>query len=177
MAYTCDTWNGAKADLEHWRTAPLADLIRHIVEKYHREARVEMARLETQAAEAALQESAACPELRVILDEVERFCGELRAHFRQEERAVFPALLQVQEGGGVPAVLRDPMRLLQDEHVSAAGLMDRIHQLTEGFQPSAEARAVQRKLFTTFQLLAESLSQHIYLENQVLFMRVLHNQA
>ena len=77
----------------------------------------------------------------------------------------------------MPAVLRDPMRLLQDEHVSAAGLMDRIHQLTEGFQPSAEARAVQRKLFTTFQLLAESLSQHIYLENQVLFKRVLHNQA
>ena len=177
MAYACDTWTGAKADLEHWQTAPLGDLIRHIVEKYHREARVEMARLETQAAEAALMESAACPGLPVILDEVERFCGELRAHFKQEERAVFPALLQLQEGGVVPAVLRDPMRLLQDEHASAAGLMDRIHQLTEGFQASAEARAVQRKLFTTFQLLAESLSQHIYLENQVLFKRVLHNQA
>jgi len=177
MAYACDTWTGAKADLDHWQTAPLGDLIHHIVEKYHREARVEMARLETQAAEAALMEGAAAPELRVILDEVERFCGELRAHFKQEERAIFPALLQVQEGGGTPPVLRDPLRLLQEEHVSAAGLMERIHQLTEGFQPAAEARAVQRKLFTTFQLLAESLSQHIYLENQVLFRRVLHNQA
>jgi len=177
MAYACDTWTGAKADLDHWRNAPLGELIRHIVEKYHRDARVEMARLETQAAEAALMEGAACPELQVILDEVERFCGELRAHFKQEERAVFPALLQLQDGGAVPAVLRDPMRLLQEEHVSAAGLMDRIHQLTEGFQPASEARAVQRKLFTTFQLLAESLSQHIYLENQVLFKRVLHNQA
>jgi regulator of cell morphogenesis and NO signaling len=177
MAYACDTWTGAKADLDHWRDAPLGELIHHIVEKYHREARVEMARLETQAAEAALLESAAHPELRVILDEVDRFCGELRAHFKQEERTVFPALLAVRDGGGTPAALRDPLRLLQEEHAFAAGLMQRIHQLTEGFLPAQGAGAVQRKLFATFQLLAESLSQHIYLENQVLFKRVLHNQA
>jgi len=177
MAYACDTWTGTPAELDHWRDAPLGELVHHILDQYHREARIEMARLETQAAEAALMESGACPELLVILDEVERFCAELRAHFRQEERVIFPALLQVEEGSGVPPVLRDPLRLLQEEHAAAAGLMQRIHELTEGFLPSQAAGAVQRKLFTTFQLLAQSLGQHIYLENQVLFKRVLHNRA
>jgi len=179
MALANESWTGDLAELEHCKQAPLAELIRHIVEKYHREARVELARLETQVEEAALLEGGAFPELMVIRDEVERFCAELRAHFKQEERVVFPALLELGEGrtAAVPATLRDPLRLLQDEHASAAGLLKRIHQLTEGFNPPAGARAGQRKLFQSFQLLTDSLTRHIYLENQVLFKQVLHNQA
>jgi regulator of cell morphogenesis and NO signaling len=173
-----ETWSGDLAELDQCKTASLAELVRYLVEKYHREARIEMARLETQAEEAALLEGQAFPELLVIRAEVERFCLELRAHLKYEERVVFPSLLTLGEGrdGQVPSAVRDPLRLLQDEHVSAAGLLQGIHRLTEGFQPPAGARAIQRKLFQSFQLLAASLDRHIYLENQVLFKRVLHNQ-
>ena len=177
MAAAFETWAGDPAELDQCRTASVAELVSHIMEQYHREARVEMARLETQAAEAALLEGLACPELMVVRDEVERFCQELRAHLKQEEQVVFPALLAFdRDGGPVPAALRDPLLLLRDEHASAAGLMQRIQRLTEGFNPPQGARAVQRKLFRSFHLLADSLERHIYLENQVLFKRVLHNQ-
>jgi regulator of cell morphogenesis and NO signaling len=178
MTQAFGTWTGDAAELAECREMSLAGLVRHIVERYHREARVEMARLETQAEEAALLEGGAFPELLVIRDEVERFCAELRAHFRQEERTVFPALLELGEdrSGPVPAAIRNPLGMLQDEHVSAAGLLQRIHRLTEGFAPPQGARAVQRKLFQSFQVLAASLDRHIHLENQVLFRRVLHNQ-
>jgi len=179
MVETLTLWAGDRAELERCETAPLGELVRHIMEKYHREARVELARLETQAEEAALMEGRKFPELLVIRDEVERLCAELRSHFRQEERVVFPALLELGEGraGVVPAAIQDPLALLQDEHASAAGLLERIHRLTEGFQPPPAARAVQRKLYQSFAVLADSLERHIYLENQVLFKRVLHHQG
>ena len=179
MARGPETWTGEKAELDRCREAPLADLVRHIVDTYHRDGRVELARMETQAEEAALLEGRACPQLVQVRDEVERFCAQLRAHFRHEERTVFPALMELADADGapVPEVLRDPLRLLHDEHESADGLLQRIHQLTEGFQAPPGAQAAQRSLFETFQRLADSLRRHIYLENQVLFKRVLHHRT
>lgn len=166
-----EQWTGDKSELEAWNTAPLADLVKHIVERYHREGRVEMARLEAQAEEAVLMEGRNHPVLLEIRDEVERFCTELRAHFRQEERVIFPAILEQAEGGR-PALPLEPVKLLEDEHVAAAGLLTRIRALTEGFQPPEGARAVQRKLYETLQILAHSLGRHIYLENNILFKRI-----
>ena len=176
MARDFETWAGEQAELDRCKEIPLGDLIRHIVEQYHREARIEMARLETLVEETVLLEGADFPELLPIRAEVERFCGELRAHMKHEERVVFPALLELEEAatGQIPASVRDPLRLLEDEHASAAGLTERIRQLTEGFHPPQGARGLQRKLYQAFQLLADSLVRHIYLENQVLFKRVLH---
>jgi len=171
MIQDLDVWTGEQAELDQWKDAAPAELIRYLVEKYHREGRIALARLETQVEEAALLEGTAFPELLVIRDEVESFCTELRAHFRQEERLVFPALLDLAEGrvSQVSPEILDPIRLLKGEHDAAAGLLDRIHRLTEGFHPPESARATQRRLFQTFQALAESLYRHIYLENHFLF--------
>ena len=179
MARDFDTWAGDQAELDRCKEIPLGELIRHIVEQYHREARVEMARLETLVEETVLLEGRDFPELLVIRAEVEQFCVELRTHMKHEERVVFPALLELATGasGQVPNSVRDPLMMLQEEHASAAGLTERICQLTEGFNPPQGARALQRKLYQAFQLLADSLHRHIYLENRVLFKRVLHNQA
>lgn len=173
MIQELDVWTGDKAELDGWKAAPLRELVRHIVDRYHREARIEMARLESQVEEAVLLEGKAFPALVEIRDEVERFCLELRAHLKMEERNLFPALLDLAEGRTpeLPAEALEPMRLLQDEHDAAAGLLIRIRALTEGFNPPEGARAIQRRLFDTFLILSDSLFRHIYLENQVLFKR------
>ena len=179
MAKDFETWNGEPAELDRCKTIPLADLIRHIVEQYHREARIEMARLETLVEETVLMDGRDFPELLPIRVEVEKFCTELRAHMKHEEREVFPALLAMDAGdtAQVPNSVRDPLALLQDEHASTAGLTERIRRLTEGFNPPQGARGLQRRLYQAFQLLADSLQRHIYLENRVLFKRVLHQQG
>lgn len=177
MARDPEIWTGDKAELYRCQDAPLKELVKYIVERYHQEAKVEMARLEALAEEAALLAGSAAPALVAIRTEVERFGAELRGHLRQEERSVFPALLQMEEGSPVPAILRDPLRLLEDEHAAAAGLLKRIHELSQGFTVPEAAHEAHRRLFVTFQNLAESLRRHIYLENQVLFKRVLHNPA
>ncbi len=169
-----EVWSGDKAELDGWREASTGDLIRHIVGRYHREARIEMARLESQVDEAVLLEGKNFPVLLQIRGEVDRLCEELRAHLAMEERSLFPAILDLEEGR-IPSLSAEflvPAQLLEDEHSAAAGLLQRIRALTEGFQPPEGARAVQRRLFESFQLLADSLYRHIYLENQILFKRV-----
>ena len=47
-------WTHGQHAIDAWKSAPLPDLITHIVEHYHLEARVEMARLENLAEEAVL---------------------------------------------------------------------------------------------------------------------------
>lgn len=169
-----EVWARDKAELDGWATASTADLIHHIVGRYHREARVEMARMESQVDEAVLLEGANFPVLLEIRDEVDRLCKELRNHLAIEERSLFPAMLSAAEGRGPELTVEalDPMRLLEEEHDAAAGLLKRLRVLTEGFNPPEGARAVQRKLFETLQILADSLYRHIYLENQILFKRM-----
>lgn len=169
-----EVWTGDKGELDLWREASTSDLIRHIVGRYHREARMEMARLESQVDEAVLLEGKAFPVLLEIRTEVDRLCEELRAHLSMEERSLFPAILE-QEAGGVPNLAPEylvPTKLLEDEHQAAAGLLKRIRLLTEGFNPPEGSRGVQRRLFESFQILADSLYRHIYLENQILFKRL-----
>lgn len=169
-----EVWAADKAELDKWKAASTVDLIHHIVGHYHREARVEMARLESQADEAVLMEGANHPVLMEIRDEVDRLCIELRNHLAVEERMLFPALLDIAEGRApsIPVETLEPMRLLEDEHEAAAGLLKRLRVLTEGFNPPENARAAQRKFFDTLQTLANSLYRHVYLENQVLFQRL-----
>lgn len=169
-----EIWAGDKEELDAWKAASTAELIHHIVGRYHREARMEMARLESQVDEAVLLEGKNFPVLLEIQKEVNRLCEELRAHMAAEERTLFPAFLDL-EAGRAPSISEEfliPAKLLEDEHEAAAGLLKRIRALTEGFTPPEGARAVQRKLYESFQILADSLYRHIYLENQVLFKRM-----
>lgn len=174
MSHEPEGWAAQRVELDAWKGAPLDDLVQHIVDRYHREARVEMARLETQVEEAALMEGRRHPVLLELRDEVARFCADLRAHLHAEERMLFPALLDLAHGKPpkVDADLLEPLKLLEDEHGAVEGLFKRMRALTDGFIPPADARASQRKLFETLQALSDSLYRHIYLENQVLFARV-----
>ena len=163
-----------KAELDAWQQSSIEDLIRHILEDYHRETRHGMAELESLSEAAASQEGHVFPVLIAIRDEVDLFCTEMRAHLKEKEVTLFPAILAKVQGREVQVQeeLLDPLELFQDEHDAAAGLLVRIRKLTEGFHPPENAVPLQRKLYAACQVLAHSLVRHIYLENQILFRRV-----
>ena len=170
-----ENWNLQRQELDAWKEASLSDLVRHIMERYHRETRFGMAHLETLAEEAALMEGYRVPLFTAIRDEVDLFCTEMRAHLKLEEASLFPAILAREQGREVdPATeLVEPVEIFEDEHEAAEGLLKRIWTLTGGFKPPEDALAIQRELYQACQILAESLVAHIYLENEVLFKRIL----
>ncbi len=167
-------WDQAKAELDAWKEAPLTDLIWHILKRYHWETRHGMAELENLAEEAASMEGHRFPVLLAIRDEVDLFCTEMRAHLKMEEVTLFPAILAKDQGRevDVQAELLDPIELFEDEHNASAGLLKRIHTLTNGFVPPPEATPIQTSLYKACEDLADSLYKHIYLENEVLFKRM-----
>ncbi|MCE1229320.1 MAG: hemerythrin domain-containing protein, partial [Firmicutes bacterium] len=128
-------------------------------------------------AEAALFDGWRAPELLTVRDEVDLFCTEMRMHLKLEEATLFPAILAKIEGRPVDDVheLKEPLDLFEDEHDAAAGLLKRIHRLTEGYRPPPGAPDLQRRLYAACEGLAESLRGHIYLEGQVLFKRLSEN--
>jgi iron-sulfur cluster repair protein YtfE (RIC family) len=152
----------------------MADLVHHIVQRYHLEARVEIARLESFIAEAILLEGRDHQVLQELQAEIAHLGEAMRAHLALEEREVFPCILAV-AAGRHPAdgaeQLERMKRMLEDEHEAEAGMFRRIRTLNMDFTPSPQAQGVQDKLLASLKCLAESLQRHIFLENKILFRR------
>jgi regulator of cell morphogenesis and NO signaling len=157
---------------EAWKAAPIAELIRHIVERYHLETRVEMARLESIAEGAVLLDGQHSPLLLEIRAEVNRLGTEMRAHLSYEERETFPAILASQAAGRPLALLEPMKQTLLDEHEAEAALVRRLRTLAEGLSLLQDPRGANAKLQSSLKNLAENLQQHLFLENQILFPRV-----
>ncbi len=174
MAMDQEGWIRTRAELDAWKDASVEDLVRHLMERYHREARAGMAELEALAEEAALFEGWRTPLLLAIRDEVALFCTELRLHLRDEESTLFPAVLARAQGREVDLAheIKEPLELFEDEHAAAEGLLTRIRTLTDGFEAPPEASGRHRSLCAACQRLAASLVAHIYLENEILFARL-----
>lgn len=174
MIHDPEKWNREREELDVWKAASVQDLVMHIMERYHRETRLGMAELECYAEEAALAHGHQIPLFIAIRDEVDLFCTEMRAHLKMEEATLFPAILAREQGRevDVQGELMDPLELFEDEHAAAAGLLKRIWGLTSGFKVPDGAPAVQKHLYQACQTLAESLIRHIYLENEILFKRI-----
>lgn len=163
-----------KEEREAWKTAPLSDLVHHIVERYHLEARVEIARLETHAEEAVLRAGKDNPTFVAVRDQVTRLGAEMRAHLTLEEREVFPAILDLAAGRpttATPEFLEPLKQMLMDEHDAEAGMFRQIRTLIHESTPPEGALPVHEKLYASLSVLAESLQRHIFLENQILFRR------
>jgi regulator of cell morphogenesis and NO signaling len=168
-------WTQGNQEIEAWKGAPTPDLISHIIQRYHLEARVGMARMENLAEEAVLLEGPDHPGLVPVRDEILRFCTAFRAHMTLEEHSLFPALLDPSrsQAAGVGSQLMPPLvKLLEDEHQAETGLFVRLRTLSAAALPSAGARNLQARLQHTFKALEKSLQSHIFLETQVLFRRV-----
>lgn len=151
-----------------WDEQPIADLIAHIVSRYHESLRVELPRLFAMArkVERVHGDKRACPRgLEALLAGMS--C-ELIEHLTKEEHVLFPMIL-----GGAGALASAPIRVMLREHEEAGECLARIRALTRDFTPPDEACATWRALYLGLAELEVELMDHIHLENNVLFPRVL----
>ncbi len=159
----------ASEDVARWESAPLPELVKHLVACYHTPTRLELARIERILKEALDFHGDAHPELQQLQSHFQCLCADLRDHFHHEETVLFPTLL------GAPG--RDPLpprlELMMEEHAAASELMDNLRILTTDYTVPKEGPAPLRDLYGALAALEDSLHRHIYLENHVLFTRAL----
>jgi regulator of cell morphogenesis and NO signaling len=155
---------------ERWDTAPLGDVIDHILAAYHRPLSEELRRLEMMAAKVFSVHGDKDPErLRELVDVYMGLEDELIHHMAKEEQILFPMIR-----GGQGALADGPVSVMLHEHDDAGAALQRLRELTDGYQPPAEACTTWRALYHGLAALEADMHQHIHLENNILFPRALN---
>lgn len=162
-----------------WATAPLGELIDHILERYHASLKTELPRLEQMATKVADVHGARYPEmLPLVLNHVRALGTELLEHMAKEEAVLFPAVRWLEmERAERPdtsaAGLMAPIRVMEHEHEQAGRILAELREVTREYEAPPDACNTFRGLFHGLAELEGDLHAHINLENNVLFPRVL----
>ena len=139
-------------------------LIQHILERYHQVHRREMPELHELAlrVERVHADHPAAP--KGLSDLLARMHGELESHMQKEEQILFPLML----AGGNPMIVH-PIGVMRHEHDSHGEELEALARLTGDPTVPAEACNSWRALYAGLAKLSEDLTEHIHIENNILF--------
>jgi regulator of cell morphogenesis and NO signaling len=170
---------------ENWKTAPLHDLTRHILEKHHRYVRE------------------AIPRIRALLEKVEQEHGthhseiagiealflhvgrEMIMHMQKEEQILFPYIEALEQAVKTNSSLevpffqtvRNPIHAMMKEHDAAGDLVKQIRAASSGYAAPSDACPSYRTLYRDLGEFEADLHQHVHLENNLLFPRAAEMEA
>lgn len=122
------------------------------------------------------------PQYATICQHVANLEEEILPHLRHEEEVIFPYLRQVAHAyqakdsfaGLLVKTLRKPIaRIIDTEHEILAHTLYTFRELTDGYTPPAGACTSHRVILSRLKELDHDLVQHIYLENDILFPRII----
>lgn len=158
--------SGATPD--DWREVPEAELIAHILARYHQRHRQQLPELIRLARRVEQVHGArsSCPN--GLADHLQAMQQELEGHMLKEEQVLFPLL---QQGMGQHAA--PPVRVLRLEHDQHGEALETLLALTNNINPPDDACNTWRALYRGLAEFRDDLMQHIHLENNVLFIKAL----
>ena len=150
-------------------------LTRHIVGTHHDYVRHAAPAIVAHARKLASAHGASRAELVEVADLFETVAEELLSHQKKEEQVLFPAIEALATGrADVPfATLAAPIRRMEADHDEAIETMRQIRLLTGDYLLPAHACTTYRVCFRELEAFEKDLTQHIDLENRVLFPKAL----
>jgi regulator of cell morphogenesis and NO signaling len=171
---------GSPAANGDWTTAPLNELIGHIVTTHHSYLRRELPAIQARLDKVfRVYNQRYGPTLIGLPEVFAAFREELDMHMRKEEMILFPTIAvfetAVNSGQPLPATafgsVSNPIHMMEDEHESAGQALAKIHEITRDFEVPDYACVTYRALMSGLEELERDLHMHIHLENNVLFPR------
>lgn len=164
---------------EAWALRNLAELQKYIVDAHHRFTRDSLDTLLKLSSKVAGVHGKNHPETVRVAALVNEMNGDLIPHMSKEEQVLFPyieALENAAAGGYEPptpffGTVKNPIRMMMNEHESVAETLVEIRKTTSNFQLPPDACVSYRALYERLADLERDLHRHIHLENNVLFPR------
>jgi regulator of cell morphogenesis and NO signaling len=156
--------SAAPEDTTDWTTAPVDQLIDHIVEKHHVYLKTNLPRIAEKIAKVMAAHGDKVPAIAQVFAAMHE---ELDAHLVKEEMILFPMIRTTGRGA------IGPIRVMLAEHDSAGDALAALRSLTGGYVAPEGACNTWRSLYFEMAELERDLHRHIHLENNVLFPRVL----
>ena len=161
-----------------WQTAPLSDLIDHIVLTHHTFTRDQLALIQELAAKVERRHGTAHPEVHEVKEALAIIGAELTHHFFCEENVLFPHIKQLDQKQTSVAhpmfgTMQQPVTQMMKEHDQAGDELRALREITHHYQPPDDACTTYRALYRAMEDLERDLHRHIHLENNILFPRAL----
>ncbi|AOY86706.1 iron-sulfur cluster repair di-iron protein [Marinobacter salinus] len=142
-------------------------LIEHILERYHdihREELPELIRL-AKRVERVHGSHLKCPSgLADLLTDV---LAELENHMAKEEQILFPMITR-----GINGMAVAPVAVMREEHDNHGAYLEKIESITNDMTLPEAACNTWKALYLGLETFRDDLTQHIHLENNVLFNRI-----
>jgi len=166
-------------DRHDWHSAPMRDLIHHIINAHHSFLEVQLPLLDSMIARSAgihSKDDATYSHLRQVF---QQFRNEIERHNKREEMVLFPAIIALERA--TEANYRGPKKSfgfatetidsMEGEHESIHELLSEIRRITNEYQPASSARGTDRSLFHDLRDFEANMRRHFHLENNILFPR------
>ncbi|MDF2177425.1 iron-sulfur cluster repair protein YtfE [Aliiglaciecola sp. CAU 1673] len=146
-----------------WSQQPVADLVQHILDRFHDKHRRQMPELIrlAQRVETVHQASPDCPS--GLAEHLTLMLDELESHMLKEEQILFPMLIN----GMYP---QGPINVMLEDHLEHGQALEKMVMLAHHFILPEGACNSWRALYAGVQELKEDLMEHIHLENHILFV-------
>ncbi len=151
-------------DRDDWSNASSAELIDHILVRFHARHRIQLPELIRLArrVEQVHGDRPECPN--GLADHLADMFQELESHMLKEEQILFPMLIR-----GQNAMAGGPISVMRFEHDQHGEALDEVIRLTNDITPPAGACNTWQALYRGLEELRQDLMQHIHLENNILF--------
>lgn len=147
--------------------ADTAELIDHILERYHQTHRRQLPELIQLSRRVEQVHAGKAGVPAGLADILQQALGELEVHMRKEELMIFPAMRRMD----VARPLDGPTAMLRDDHSDQGAMLEQITAITNDFAVPADACATWRALYAGAAEFKHDLIEHIHIENNILFPR------
>ena len=170
------------ASQRDWQTAPLDEIVKHIVSTHHEYLKLELPTVGSRMDKVlSVHGSKDYQTLGRLAEVFGSLRAEMEMHMHKEEMMLFPFIAHYgraeSAGRPLPPVpfgsIANPIAVMESEHEGAGEALAEIRELTHGFQYPSYACNTVRALFDGLKALEADLHVHIHLENNILFPRAI----
>ncbi len=143
-------------------------LIDHILANYHEKHKRDLPELIflAQKVEAVHKDKEYCPT--GLATHLTKMSNELNDHMQKEELVLFPAIKEKMQ-----SMLQSPIAVMKEEHIAHGKNIEKLEKLIFNFYIPDNACNTWRALILGTKVFTEDITEHIHLENNVLFTNAL----
>ena len=164
----------ALQDYTRWE---LDFLVNYITQTHHKYVKENAGIISDLGQKVAQRHGKYHPELKKLVEGLSGFLRDLLTHMMKEEEVLFPAIKQMVarerdpklETGPAAGLVREAIRMMQTEHEISGEDLKFFRKITHDYALPEDACNSYTYLFEKIKEFESDLSQHIHLENNILF--------
>jgi regulator of cell morphogenesis and NO signaling len=171
-----DVFNRNESPIVDFDKLSLSELADYIVSTHHSYTKKELPQIFAYLQRVSSKHGDRHDELYTIFEKFAKLKNEMEMHMHKEELILFPRIKELEsrvQNHEQGLNIQIPIMVMEDEHQHAGNLFKAIRELSNDYNPSADACTTYRLSFAALQALEIDLHQHIHLENNILFPKAM----